>query len=61
MSENTERIITEASKRPALDGQPVSDTAIDFMRNAKARNARTRAEKDESRRAAIQRVLDAMG
>jgi hypothetical protein len=56
----TEAIITEARKRPALDGKPVSDTAADFMRNAKARNARTQAEKDASRRAAVQRVLGAM-
>jgi hypothetical protein len=53
----TESIISEARKRPALDGQPVSETAVDFMRNAKARNARNQAEKDASRAAAVQRVL----
>ena len=58
--DRTEQIIREACKRPALDGQPVSDAAIDFMRDARARNARSQANKDASRRAAAQRVLDAM-
>lgn len=35
--------------------------AEDFIRNAKARNQRTGAEKDASRRAACLRVLAAMG
>ncbi len=53
----TEAIISEARKRPALDGQPVSEAAADFMRNAKARNARTQAGKDASCRAAAERVF----
>ena len=35
--------------------------AADFIRNAKARNARTQAEKDASRRAAAIRCLAEMG
>jgi hypothetical protein len=35
--------------------------AEDFIRNAKARNARTQAEKDASRAANVARVLAAMG
>src|SRR5258707_1324601 len=53
----TEAIISEARKRPALDGQPVSEAAADFMRNAKARNERTQAGKDASCRAAAERVF----
>ena len=34
--------------------------AADFIRNAKARNARPQAEKDVSRRANVERVLAAM-
>ena len=40
-----------------INGEPVSDAAIDFMRNAKARNARSQAEKDASCRAAAERVF----
>jgi len=57
---DADEIIAEVCKRPALDGKPVSEAAIDFMRNAKARNARTMAEKEASCRAAAQRVLDTM-
>ena len=35
--------------------------AADFIRNAKARNARSQAEKDASRAANVARVLAAMG
>ena len=35
--------------------------AADFIRNAKARNARTQAEKDASHAANVARVLAAMG
>jgi hypothetical protein len=35
--------------------------AEDFIRNAKARNARSQAEKDASRAANVARVLAAMG
>lgn len=35
--------------------------AEDFIRNAKARNARSQDEKDASRAAAVARVLAAMG
>jgi len=35
--------------------------AEDFIRNAKARNARPQAEKDASRAANVKRVLAAMG
>jgi len=53
-----EAIISEARTRPALDGQPVSEAAADFMRNAKARNEqRSQAEKDASCRAAAERVF----
>lgn len=34
--------------------------AADFIRNARARNARSQAEKDASRRANVARVLAAM-
>jgi len=34
--------------------------AADFIRNAKARNARSQAEKDASRRANVMRILAAM-
>src|SRR5258708_7542361 len=33
----TEAIISEARKRPALDGQPVSEAAADFMRSEERR------------------------
>jgi hypothetical protein len=57
---NTEAIISEARKRPALDGRPVSETAADFMRNAKARNARSQAAKDMSRSAAVRETIRKM-
>jgi hypothetical protein len=37
------------------------EAAADFIRNAKARNARSQAEKDASRAANVARVLAAMG
>lgn len=57
---DADEIIAEVRTRPMLNGEPCSEAAIDFMRNAKTRNARSQAEKDASRRAAIQRVLDSM-
>lgn len=40
--------------------QDGGEAAFDFIRNAKARNARTQAEKDASRRANVERCLAAM-
>jgi hypothetical protein len=37
------------------------EAAADFIRNARARNARPQAEKDASRAANVARVLAAMG
>ena len=57
---DADEIIAEARQRPMLNGEPCSEAAIDFMRNARTRNARSQTEKDASRRAAVQRVLDTM-
>jgi len=40
-----------------INGEPVSEAAADFMRNAKARNERSQAERDASCRAAAERVF----
>ena len=60
---DTEAVIARVLADP-LTHQHNTDggaAAADFIRNAKARNARSQAEKDASRAANVARVLAAMG
>lgn len=59
---DTEAVITRVLADPYTQEMNTDGgaAAADFIRNAKARNARTQAEKDASHRANVARVLAAM-
>lgn len=61
-NETAERVIARLRNDPRTlaENTDGGEAAFDFIRNAKARNARSQAEKDASRRANVERVLAAM-
>jgi hypothetical protein len=57
-----ERVIGRLRTDPVFlaENQDGGEAAFDFIRNARARNARTQEEKDASRHAAVMRCLAQM-